>query len=63
MPRFESINIVISGKYSQKIYENLKYYASFVIFQTYKNSILRSLHSLGWLFWLCFYPKANLLDL
>jgi hypothetical protein len=26
-----------------------------VIFQTYKNTILRSVHSLGWLLWLCFY--------
>jgi hypothetical protein len=27
-----------------------------VIFQTYKNAILKSVHSLGWLHWLCFYP-------
>jgi hypothetical protein len=29
-----------------------------VIFQTYKNAVLRSVHSLG-LFWLCFYPCNN----
>jgi hypothetical protein len=28
-----------------------------VIFQTYKNAVLRNVHSLGWLLWLCFYPK------
>jgi hypothetical protein len=27
-----------------------------VIFQTYKNAILKSDHSLGWFLWLWFYP-------
>jgi hypothetical protein len=37
----------INGKYSDKKYENPNYYASFVIFQTYKNAILRNVNSLG----------------
>jgi len=32
-------------------------HASLVIFQTYKNVILRRVNSLGWLFWLYFYPS------
>jgi hypothetical protein len=27
-----------------------------VIFQTYKNVVKKSVHSFGWLLWLCFYP-------
>jgi hypothetical protein len=27
-----------------------------VFFQTYKNAILRTVHSLRWFFWLWFYP-------
>ncbi len=53
---FERINFAINEKYSQKIYENSSYYASLVIFQTYKRVILKSVHSLGWLLWLHFYP-------
>jgi hypothetical protein len=34
-----------------------------VIFQTYKNVVLKSIHSLGWLLWLCFYPFAWLISL
>jgi hypothetical protein len=45
---FEHINFVINGKYSKNIYDNPNYYASLVIFQTYKNVVLRSIHSLGW---------------
>ncbi len=48
----------INGKYSKKIYDNPNYYVSLMIFQTYKNVFLRSVHSLGWLLWLCFYPKV-----
>jgi len=29
-----------------------------VIFQTYKNVVLRNVHSFGWLLWLCFCPKG-----
>jgi hypothetical protein len=36
----------INGKYSHKNYENPNYYVSFVIFQTYKNAILRNINSL-----------------
>jgi hypothetical protein len=36
---FEHVNFVINEKYSQKSYENLNYYASLVIFQTYKNVV------------------------
>jgi hypothetical protein len=30
-----------------------------VIFQTHKNTVLRSVHSLGWLLWLWFYPSVT----
>jgi hypothetical protein len=33
-----------------KNYENPNYYVSLVIFQTYKNVVLKSVHSFGWLF-------------
>jgi hypothetical protein len=46
---FEHVNFAINGKYSKKIYENPNYYASLVIFQTYKNAVLRNVHSIGWL--------------
>ncbi len=55
---FEHVNFTINGKYSKFVYDNLNYYASLVIFQTYKNVVLKSVHSLGWLLWLCFYPLA-----
>ncbi len=58
MSSFEHINFAINEKYSQKYYDNPNYYASLVIFQTYKNVILKNVHSLEWLFWLCFYPLA-----
>jgi hypothetical protein len=44
---FEHVNFAINGKYSQKNHDNPNYYVSFVIFQTYKNAILNSVHSLG----------------
>jgi hypothetical protein len=56
---FEHVNIAINGKYSKKNNDNSNYYASFVIFQTYKNVVWRNVHSLGWLLWLCFYPRLN----
>jgi hypothetical protein len=46
---FEHINFAINGKYSKKNYNNANYYASLVIFHSYKNAILRNVHSLGWL--------------
>jgi hypothetical protein len=46
---FEHVNFVINEKYSKKLYDNPNYYASLVIFQTYKNAISESVHSLGWL--------------
>jgi hypothetical protein len=57
MSSFEHINFEINGKYSPKNYDNLNYYVYFVIFQTYKNLVLKNVHSLGWLLWLCFHPK------
>jgi hypothetical protein len=45
----ELVNFAINGKYSKKIYSNSNYYVSLVIFQTYKNTILKSVHSLEWL--------------
>jgi hypothetical protein len=56
---FEHINFVFNGKYSKNFYDNPNYYVSPVIFQTYKNAILRNVHSLGWLLQLCFYPTIN----
>jgi hypothetical protein len=44
----EHIKFSINGKYSKKLYDNPNSYASLVIFQTYKNAILKSDHSLGW---------------
>jgi hypothetical protein len=46
---FEHVNFAINGKYSKKFNDNPNYYASLVIFQTYKNAILRNVHSLGWI--------------
>jgi len=43
---FEDVQFAINGKYSKNIYENSNYYVFLVIFQTYKNAILRSVHSL-----------------
>jgi hypothetical protein len=36
---FEHVNFTINEKYSQKLYDNPNYYASLVIFQTYKNVV------------------------
>jgi hypothetical protein len=44
---FEQVNFAINGKYFQKNYGNPNYYISLVIFQTYKNAILKGVHSLG----------------
>ncbi len=56
MSSFEHVNFSINEKYSKKDYDSPNYYASLMIFQTYKNVVLRNVHSLGWLFSLCFYP-------
>jgi hypothetical protein len=45
---FEHIKFSINEKYSEKNNDNPNYYSSLVIFQTYKNAVLRSVHSLGW---------------
>jgi hypothetical protein len=50
MSSFEHIKFAINEKYSKNIYANSNYYASVVIFQTYKNVVLRNVHTLGWLF-------------
>jgi hypothetical protein len=64
LSNFEHVNFEINGKYSKKNYDNPNYYASLVIFQTYKNIILKNVHSLGWLLWLWFYPMVKMfLDL
>jgi hypothetical protein len=47
MSNFDNIKFVINGKYSKKIYENLNYYVSLVIFQTYKIVVLNNVHYLG----------------
>jgi hypothetical protein len=46
---FEHVNFTINEKYSKKNYDNPNYYVSLVIFQTYKNAVLKNVHSLGWL--------------
>ncbi len=56
----ENVNFAINGKYFQKHYDNPNHYASLAIFQTYKNAILRNVHSLRWLLWLWFYPMITL---
>jgi hypothetical protein len=45
---FEHVKFAVNGKYSQKIYENPNYYIFLVIFQTYKNAILKNVHSPKW---------------
>jgi hypothetical protein len=52
---FEHINFAINGECFKKLYDNPYYYASLVNFHTYKNKVLKSVHSLEWLLWLCFY--------
>jgi hypothetical protein len=37
---FEHVNFAINGKYFRKDYDNPNYYASLLIFQTYKNTII-----------------------
>ncbi len=58
---FDHANFTINGKYSKKANDNPNYYASFIIFQTYKNAILKDVHSFGWLLWLWFYLKLKIL--
>jgi hypothetical protein len=45
--KFENVIFAINGKYYKNIYDNPNYYASLVIFQTYKNVVLKNVHSLG----------------
>jgi hypothetical protein len=45
--KIENITFLINGKNSKKNNDNSNYYASFMIFQKYKNAILRNVHSLG----------------
>jgi hypothetical protein len=56
---FEDVKFGINGKHSKFFFDNPNYYASIVIFQRYKNVVLRSVHSLGWIFLLWFYPIQN----
>jgi len=58
---FEHVKFAVNGKYSQKIYENPNYYIFLVIFQTYKNAILKNVHSPKWFLWLWFYPYINMI--
>jgi hypothetical protein len=44
---FEHVNFVINEKYSPKNYNNPNYYVSLVIFQIYKNAVLKNVHSFG----------------
>jgi len=56
---FEHIIFAMNEKYFQKNYDNVNYHASLVIFQTYKNAILKNVHPFGWPLWLCFYLGIN----
>jgi hypothetical protein len=47
---FEHVSFAIDEKYSKNNNDNPNYYVSHVIFQTYKNVVLRNVHSFGWLF-------------
>jgi hypothetical protein len=48
LSNFENVTFEINGKNSKKkIDDNSNYFASYMIFQTYKNAILRNVHSLG----------------
>jgi hypothetical protein len=53
---FEHVNYAINGKYSKNNSNNLNYYVSLVIFQTYTNIVLKSVHSFGWFLRLQIYP-------
>jgi hypothetical protein len=53
---FEHVIFAINEKYSTKNYDNPNYYASLMIFQTYKNVVLNNVHSLGWLLLIVFLP-------
>jgi hypothetical protein len=44
MSNFEDVNFVINGKYFKKNYDNPNNYGSLMIFQTYKNASLKSVH-------------------
>jgi hypothetical protein len=46
---FEHISFAIDEKYSKNFNDNSNYYASLLIFQTYKNVLLKSVHSFRWL--------------
>jgi hypothetical protein len=55
--KFEHINFAVNEKNLEKNYDNPNYYVFLVIFQTYKNVVLRSVQSFEWLLGLCsFYP-------
>jgi hypothetical protein len=41
MLSFKHVNFAINEKYSKKHYDNPNYYASFMIFQKYKNVIYK----------------------
>jgi hypothetical protein len=45
-------------KYSKSFYDNPNYCVSLMIFQIYKNTILKNVHSLGRLLQLCFYSNV-----
>jgi hypothetical protein len=44
---FEHVKFAINEKYCKNNYDNPNYNASFMIFQTYKNVILRNVHPFG----------------
>jgi hypothetical protein len=55
----EHVNFAINEKYSKNNYDNPNYYVSLVIFQTYKNVVLKS-GSFDYDFTLCFHERSNI---
>jgi hypothetical protein len=53
---FEDVKFGINGKHSKFF---LTIQTIMLIFQRYKNVVLKSVHSLGWIFLLWFYPIQN----
>jgi hypothetical protein len=49
----------MNGKYFQKPFHNPNYYASVVIFETYKNAVWKSVHSFGVALLIVFLPNDN----
>jgi hypothetical protein len=54
---FEHVKFAINEKYFPKNFDNPNYYASLVLFQTYKN--VKNVRSFEWFLWLYFSPLVT----